>query len=204
MKKQKFRILRSSPFILSAICTLLCLLCSCQPSSQGPAGEKGIPVVVADGSQFPKSLSGVWQQEGTIAREFVISPDGRITSAVIGLGMVRVSPTEETRVPLIAKGEGTLVPGKWAASYDSATRELQISLEMKSVQFQAGKQAIEGIIRESFNGRVSDDGMRWEVHYFALSEYHAYTDTGKHAVLSDGTEPEEQDLIFNRIVTPAK
>ena len=198
------RLLVAGSWLLAALLPL----CSCHQSdksvAQKPVQEKGLPILVTDGSTFPAYLAGVWQQEGQIAREFVISKDGRLISAVLGLGLVRVSPTQETRVSLIDKGEGVFVPGKWAASYAPLTRELQISLEMTSVQFQAGKQAVEGVIRESFIGPISDDGKHWNVNYFALPEYHAFTKEGEHVVLSDGTEPEEQEMVFNRVENPTK
>ena len=103
---------------------------------------------------------------------------------------------------LIEGGEGFFVPGTWTAVYDPATRSLNIGLEMSSFRMQAGPQAVEGVIREMFEGTISEDGKRWEVHYVALSEYHAFTRDGQHRVLMDGGEPDEQDFIFTRVYSP--
>jgi hypothetical protein len=118
------------------------------------------------------------------------------------LGLTRVSPTSETRIPLVEGGEGFFVPGTWTAVYDPATRSLNIGLEMSSFRMQAGPQAVEGVIRETFEGTISEDGKRWDVHYFALSEYHAFTHEGTHHVLKDGGDPDEQDFIFTRVYSP--
>lgn len=196
MKNIKLIVLCLLPFTL-------CLFSGCQPTQQAESPPRGIPVVVEGGGEFPSYLVGVWQQDDPqLKREFVITPDGRLTSAVLGMGLVRVSPDQERRVPLVDGGEGFFIPGPWTAHYDPVTRELSIGIEISFFRMEAFGQVVEGVIRDTFTGTISEDAKRWDVHYFALPIYHAFTADGEHRVLKDGGEPDEQYLNFIRIYSP--
>jgi hypothetical protein len=188
------------------VLSLLTGLCGCDQTQKGLQEPEqsihGIPVEIADGTAFPSFLAGIWRQEGEVRREFVITPDGRLTSAVVGMGLVRVSPNEERRIPLIDGNEGFYVPGPWTAHYDPATRVLSIGIEISSFRMESYGQVVEGVIRDTFEGPITDDGTQWQAHYFALPEYHAFTPEGGHHVLKDGGTPEEQELLFHRVYAP--
>lgn len=173
-----------------------------QTFDQQAKPKRGITIAITDGSAFPDFLAGVWRQDSEFPREFIISKDGRIPSVVLGLGLVRVNPDSETKVPLIDGTEGFFIPGDWSATYDPASRVLTVNIEISAFRMQNGLDVVEGAIRETFQGPISDDGRRWDVHYVALSEYHAYTKEGEYKVLMDGSEPDEQDLVFLRVYSP--
>ena len=61
-------------------------------------GTSAIKTVVTGGREFPALPAGRWvaDQHGW---EFVLERDGRISSAVISLGRVRVTPGQTTTVP---------------------------------------------------------------------------------------------------------
>ena len=195
------------------LCSVLCLLTSvvgCQkPQKQDAAQQqakgtkRGVPIVVTDGSAFPAELlAGIWQQEGEIRREFIVSPDGLIVSAVLGMGLTRVSPVEETRVPLRDGTEGFFVPGNWSATFDPVERQLSVSVEMNSFRLQNGPEIVEGVIRESFIGIINEDGKKWTVNYYGIPIIHAFTSDGKEHVLKDGGDPDEETFVFERVYNP--
>jgi hypothetical protein len=197
MKKTSYTLL------VIGLCVIT-LASGCFKHSQKPGDpntvQKGIKVTIADGSRFPKFLAGTWRQEGEIQREFVITPDGRLESVVIGIGATSMYPNETIKKPLIDEGEGVFVSGSWDAVYTPKTRELSVLIETHSFRMQVKEQILEGKMKEYFVGAISKDGLRWEVQYVSLPEYHATTKEFGKKTLMGGDEEVEETMIFHKVL----
>jgi hypothetical protein len=165
---------------------------------------KGIKVMTADGSKFPKYLAGTWIQEGEISREFVFTPDGRLESVVIGIGETRMYPLGTVKKPLIDGGQGIFVSGQWDAIYTPKTRELSVLIETTSFRMQVKEQVLEGKMKEYFVGTISKDGLRWDVQYVSLPEYYSTTKEFGRKTLMGGDEEVEETMVFHKVLPAQK
>ena len=92
------------------VCSLfIFILIGCQNSTKL---KSGVDVIIDGDGQFPASLAGTWKSNDGVW-EIVFKSDGKISSAVISLGRVRIKPGQVTTVLMKLGGKGTFEPGQW-------------------------------------------------------------------------------------------
>jgi hypothetical protein len=172
----------------------------CNRPLAGPANP--VSVTVEDRTEFPASLAGRWKADRH-GWELVLDPDGRIASAVISLGRVRVVPGQTTILQTRAGEQSVFTPGPWAVDYDPATRILTVKIAMEHVRVPMGPSILEGSSTDVFSGVVSPTMDTWQVQWTTFTEYTAQTAEGKAMDLStDRTYGEAQPLVFTRTPVP--
>ncbi len=180
--------------VLCALSVSLILGCP-QPVDDRPAVE----VVVDGGKRFPKDLAGVWKADSG-GWEFVIEPNGTISSAVVSLGRVRLQPAERTVVPMKMGGKGVFQAGQWTVHYSPKRRELTVEITIESFRVELGAGVVRGRTMDVFFGTVSPDSRSWWARRFSFPEYVA--DTKKfpdHKLTVDPNETPPEELLFQRL-----
>jgi hypothetical protein len=171
-----------------------------RPQSSPP---NGIKVIVEGGGKFPAFLAGRWkaQQHGW---EFELTPDGRISSAVISMGRVRVIPGRTTTVPTRSGNQGVFTPGSWTVYYAPSTGELTVKITMDHVRVEMGGNVIEGSSTDVFVGPVDPTGRKWQTQWTTFTRYVARTPNNTPVNLStDPTYGETKPVIFEKTVERA-
>ncbi len=175
---------------------LAVLIGGCSRSLQKPASD--VKVIVEGGGKFPSSLAGRWQasQHGW---EFEFKPDGRIASAILSLGRVRVVPGRTTTTPTKSGHQAVFTPGPWTVHYIPRTRELTIEIIMNHVRVEMGGNTLEGSSTDTFVGPVDPSNRSWQVQWTTFTRYLAHTPDGASINLStDPTYGETKSLTFEK------
>jgi len=155
-------------------------------------------VMVEGGGAFPSSLAGRWkaQQYGW---EFEFQPDGRISSAIIGLGRVRVVPGQTTTMPTRSGNEAVFTPGVWTVHYVPGTKELTVKIAMDHVRVEMGGNTLEGSSTDTFVGPVAPTDRTWRTQWTTFTRYLAHTPDNNTVNLStDPTYGETKPLVFEK------
>jgi hypothetical protein len=182
-----------------ALTASLCLLSMIISGCHRPAQDAGMSVVVDGKGRFPASLAGRWQSDRD-GWEFVIASDGRIASAVLSLGRVRVVPGQTTRMPTLGGGEGMFEPGEWTVYYEPDGSELTIKIAMDHVLVEMGEAFLEGSTIDILSGPVSATDGIWQVQWSAFNKY--TVQGGKRSGAELSTHPEYGEtkaLTFQRV-----
>jgi hypothetical protein len=133
--------------VLLGCCTILTVSVGCQ----GPA-------------VLPPDIAGTWRAKES-PWKIVLSPQGKVTSAVIPLGAVEVRPNRTSRIQG-QKGEpGIFEAGDFEVYYDAEIRELLVSIEIKHVYLDMGR-ILEGTCGYFITGNVSENGEAWYADVF--------------------------------------
>ena len=182
------------------ICSLALLLTGCRQ----PAGERAglVNVVVEGGGGFPESLAGRWRasQHGW---ELVFELDGRLSSAVIGLGQVRVVPGRTTTVRTKTSEPAVFTPGEWTVHYVPATRALTVKITMAHVRVQMAGNLLEGSSTDVFAGPVSPAADSWQTQWTTFTNYQARApDKTAFDLSTDPVYGEVQPLTFTKLAEP--
>jgi len=149
---------------LTATIITCCLVLSLLSGCQDP--HRGVDVVIGGDGQFPEELVGKWRADKN-AWEFVFEPGGGISSSVVGLGMVKMTPGKVARFKTRGGGKGIYEPGLWTVGYDPETRDLSVEVVIKHFYQDIVKpQALTGNMTDILGGPVSADWQRWEVDWF--------------------------------------
>jgi hypothetical protein len=162
-------------FVLLAGCVVFLLgPAGCRNANRATGTDKGVTVVVEGGGKFPKSLVGRWKDEEK-GWEFVFAKDGTISSAVIGIGHIKVTPkTKKTyRTPLDKGGQAVYKLGQWTVQYSPNTRELAVEVVLESLHYDFGSKGLTGQGSNWLVGPVAKDSQTWEAEWHALMEYTA-------------------------------
>jgi len=181
---------------LVAMCAAMSVLGGCARPDSKSVGP--VTAVTDDGSLFPAALAGRWvsDQQGW---EFVFEPDGRIASAVIGFGHVRIVPGQTTTATTRANEQAVFTPGQWVVHYDAAARMLTVKIAMDRVQVPMGANTLEGASTDAFTGVVSPSMDTWQAQWSAFTDYKARTRDGKTVDLgTDDTHGQTQQLVFTK------
>ena len=178
----------------------LLLLVGCMVILSGLAGcqsgGKAVEVIIAGDGQFPSCLAGTWKAD--YGWQITFEDDGDISSSVIALGAVRITPGETSVVPMKLGGEGVYEPGTWIVQYDPEDRSLNVEVVIKAFRAELGDDILEGTTIDYLFGTVSEDCTEWRVDWFADSKYTAHTAKGTTEI---GAKPEDAitPLVFTRI-----
>ena len=137
--------------------------------------NKGVDVVVLENGQFPKELAGTWQSDN-YGWEFVIEPNGRISSVVVALGQVRIEPGKHNVVPVREVYKDIYDTGQWHVQYTPSSRDLMIEVVIKKLDLSfGGASKLKGSLREVFVGNVSEDFSEWNPTWISFPDYTVYT-----------------------------
>ncbi len=163
--------------------------------------KNDIMVTVEDRESFPETLAGTWRADRH-GWEFVIEPDGRISSAVISMGRVRVVPGEVTTRKTLRGGQGQFTPGAWTVHYQPSTSDLTVKIVMDHVRVEMGEAVIEGTSTDAFSGKISAADGTWLAQWTTFTQYTA-TQPGQppRNLSTDQTYGETQPLTFEKIVS---
>lgn len=179
---------------LNCLIVFCLLLAGCH--AQRPAD--GVRVVIDGADGFPAALAGRWIADRH-GWEIVLDAEGRIASAVVGLGQVEITPGVEATVPTQGGGESTFEPGLWTVHYEGATQHLTAQIVLDHVRVEMGGNVLEGKSRDVFSGSISAADGVWQVQWTAFTAYEVHTEEGEDVVLStDPTYGETQPLTFEK------
>jgi len=165
-----------------------------------PQTKSAEPVAVAtqDGSPFPAALAGRWKSDRH-GWEFVIEPDGRISSAVLSFGRIAVLPGQTTTLTTKTGEQATLTPGPWAIHYDPASGMLTIKIAMEHIHVPMTPNLLEGSSNDVFTGIVAPSMDTWQAGWTTFTSYKAHTADGQSTDLStDKTYGETVALVFTK------
>jgi hypothetical protein len=175
---------------------LAMLVVGCSSSLDNQAG--GVSVIVEENQVFPGDAAGRWKADEQ-GWEFVLAPDGRILSAVIGLGRVRVAPGRVTTVPTKSGGEGVFAPGPWTVHYVPSTKQLTIRITMDRVCVEMAGNSVEGTSTDVFAGPIDPARGVWQAQWTTFTRYTVRTPEKPSIDLStDPTYGETRPLTFRR------
>jgi len=151
------------------ICGVLSFLAGgCHRPLANQAGPVG--VIVEGNKAFPGELAGQWKAD-TDGWELVFAADGRIVSAVISLGRVRVIPGQTTTVPTKSGGEGIFTPGQWTVHYLPSSGQLTVRIVMDHVRVEVGEGIMEGSSMDVFAGPVDPRADTWQTQWTTFTRY---------------------------------
>ena len=157
--------------VLFLVCvSLILFLGNCQEH------KNKVEVIIQGGGKFPDFLVGTWKANNG-SWEIVFEPDGKISSAVISLGLVRIKPGQVTTIPMKLGGKGEFEPGVWTVQYLQKQRELIVEIVIDSFRAELGDDIVRGSTRDFFIGPVSQDGKLWWVERYTFPEYITDTET---------------------------
>jgi hypothetical protein len=163
--------------------------------------ESGVEVIIDGDGQFPVFLVGTWKSDDG-AWEIVFEPGGKISSAVVSLGRVRMKPGQTTIVPMKLGGKGVFEPGQWTVQYLQEQRELIVEITIDRLRVEFGESVLRGRTRDFFVGSVSEDGTSWWADRFSYPEYVADTKTYHDYKLPvDPNDNPHESLLFQKVPT---
>ncbi len=163
------------------------------------SGDGNRKATVEGGGRFPSSLAGRWKarQHGW---EFEIGPDGRISSAILSLGRVRVVPGKTTTVPTQSGDKAVLTPGVWTVDYLPGSRELTVRITMDYVRVEMAGNILEGSSTDIFVGPVAPNDRTWQTQWTTFTRYTAHTpDNSSFDLSTDPTNGETRPLVFEKV-----
>lgn len=184
---------------------VVCLMTAVLPMGcRGPAASRqdAVSVVIQGGGGFPPELAGTWKadREGW---ELVIEPDGRLASAVISLGRVRITPGKSQTLATQGGGEGLFEPGPWTVHYDPRTNDLIVKIVMSHVRIEMAEAVLEGAGTDTFAGPISAADGVWQVQWTNFGRYLLHMPDGSASELAtDETYGETIPLTFERLSSP--
>ena len=148
-------------FVLVVLALAFWLVTGCQK----PVEESPLGIAV-----LPPDIAGTWKAQFS-PWKIVLSPDGTVSSAVIPMGEVEIKPNQTARVEMKDGSYSTFEAGDCIVEYKAATRELFVSVEMKSINVVYLDNVIDGKSIDRFVGLVSEDGKVWTADWITVSDY---------------------------------
>ncbi len=159
-------------------------------------------VVVEGGGRFPSALAGTWRADRD-GWELVIEPNGQISSAVISLGRVRITPRQSKTLPTEGGGTGNFEPGPWTVHYDPQTKNLTVKIVMSHVHVGMAEAVLEGASTDTFAGPIMPADNVWQVQWTNFSDYLLTMPDGSVTEMAtDETYGETHPLTFERVSSP--
>ena len=124
-------------------------------------------------SVLPPDIAGTWKaQNPSSPWKIVLSPDGKVASAVIPMGRVEIRPNQTTKVELRGGGISTYKVGDCTVDYTVETRELFVSMDVQEFRIVfMDKQLLDKNFKYYLVGKVSKDGKIWESDFTEVFGY---------------------------------
>ena len=161
--------------------------------------RNGVEVTIDGIGQFPDFLVGTWKAEKS-GWEFTFEPDGKISSAIVSIGRVKLQPGRKTIVPMQMGGKGVYKPGLWSVQYSHQQRELIVEITIDHFRVELGNDVIEGRTRDFFVGSVSADGKSWWADRLSFPEYVVNTKTYHNYKLPfDPKDNPRESILFQKV-----
>jgi hypothetical protein len=168
----------------------------CHRPRANPVGP--VDVIVEGDRSFPSGIAGRWGSD-TDGWEFVFTPDGRIVSAVISLGRVRVIPGRTATVPTKGGSQGVFAPGQWTVHYAPPSGQLTVKIVMDRVRVEMGGNVIEGSSTDVFTGPIDPASGVWQTQWTTFTRYTGHAPGKPPFDLStDPTYGETKPLTFRK------
>jgi len=122
------------------------------------------------GDGFPAEAAGTWKARQS-PWKIVISPDGKVSSAVVDFGEVEIRPNKTTKVEMKDDSISTYKAGDCTVEYSPATRELFVKIVLEKIRVVYLDNVIEGNSTDRFVGPVSADGKEWSADWIKVFDY---------------------------------
>jgi hypothetical protein len=185
--------------LLLAFCSFLvfiCVGCNTRPDTSG------VEVVIEGGGRFPQMLAGTWRADRG-GWEIVFEPDGAISSAVVGLGRVRLKPGQTAETRMVLGGLGFFEPGRWTVQYSHRKRELGVEITIERFRVELGDDIVRGSTRDIFIGAVSPDGRLWWADRYNFPAYIVDTEKYPNYKLPfDPNDSPRDSFVFQKVTDP--
>jgi len=182
--------------LLLVLCLLVSLLNGCRNNT---VNKNSVEVIVEGNGQFPAFLVGRWKADRG-GWEIVFEPDGKISSAIVSIGRVKMIPGRTTTVPMELGGKGVFNPGLWTVQYLPDQRQLIVEIALESFRIEMGENIVKGRTRDFFVGEISKDGTLWWPQRFSYPEYIVDTDKFPNYKLPvDPNENPRETLLFQKV-----
>lgn len=120
--------------------------------------------------KLPPDIAGVWKARDN-PWKIALSPVGTLSSAVIPMGEVLISPNKTTTAEMKDGSISTFKAGDCTVEYDPKTRELFVSIEMKQIHIKFQNNEIKGNSTDRFFGPISEDGKYWKASWITVFDY---------------------------------
>ena len=160
--------------VLAGCAVILSMLAGCQKPAQTTPPISGVEVIIEGGGEFPQFLVGIWKADKG-GWEFVFERDGTISSAVIGSGIIRVTPSERVAtIPLKHGGKAVYELGQWTVQYSPDDRELTVEVVVEHYSLDMVSFGMEGHSTDWFIGPVSEDSQIWQAEWFTFRKSAAW------------------------------
>ncbi len=124
----------------------------------------------ADKVILPPNVTGIWKAQDN-PWKIVLSPDGRVASAIIPMGEVEIKPNRTTKAEMKDGSFSTFKAGDCIVEYTAKTRELFICIEMERIDIKFLDNEIIGSSTDRFMGTVSEDGRFWMADWITVYDY---------------------------------
>jgi len=129
------------------------------------------PLVKSSGSKvIPPEITGTWKAYDS-PWKIELSPNGKVVSAVIPMGIVEVKPNKTTKVEMKDGQFSTYKTGDFDVQYTADTRELFVSIEVKDMHIVFLHNVIDGNSIDNLVGPVSEDGKTWKADWINVFDY---------------------------------
>jgi hypothetical protein len=158
-----------------------------------------VNVVIEGPGNFPTALAGRWRADRD-GWEFVFARDGRIVSAVVGLGRVEIEPGRTVTLPTRSGGKSVFEPGQWIVHYVPQSRQLTVNIVLDHVRIDMAGTILEGDSADLFSGAIQPDDGVWQVQWTTFSHYTIQAPGEPVKELStDETYGETKALTFQKV-----
>ena len=140
--------------VLSAVCSVIALaFVGCQGRSV-----------------LPSDIAGKWKAYNS-PWEIVLSQDGKVASAIIPMGRVKIRPNRTTKVELTGGGISTYKVGDCTVDYTPENRELYVSVDVQEIHIVFMDNRLDSNVKYYLVGEVSKDGKVWEPDFVEVFGY---------------------------------
>jgi hypothetical protein len=116
------------------------------------------------------SVKGVWKAEGT-PFTIRINNKNEVISANIPMGQVDVYPNKRTQVEVKNGGKSYYDAGDFSCEYLQKDKQLSVEITIKHLYVPFVEDKIEGHVKYTLVGVLSDQCQRWEATLFEVFDY---------------------------------
>ncbi|MDD5135026.1 MAG: hypothetical protein PHP01_06425 [Phycisphaerae bacterium] len=149
--------------LVFTICWFMLFVAGCQESGKTETAVK------VD-SDFPASFAGTWIAEDS-PWKIILSKKGEVISAILPFGEVEVKPNQKTIVEMKDGSKSVYTAGDFGVNYSLLNRNLEVTIEMKSLHVVFMDEVIDGNSTAIFTGTISKDGKTWDTLLLELIDY---------------------------------
>ncbi len=124
----------------------------------------------SDRAILPPDIAGTWKAQDS-PWKIVLSPDGKVSSAVIPMGEIEIKPNRTTKVKMKDGSISTFTTGDCVVEYTPINRELYVCIEMEKIHIKFLDNVITGNSTDRFVGSVSQEGRFWMADWITVFDY---------------------------------